>query len=287
MKIRYLGTAAAEGAPALFCTCDHCAYARKVGGKEIRSRAGSILDDRLKIDFGPDSFMQMIQNHIDYTPLKSILVTHSHSDHFCASDIGYRKPGFANLPENYPPVTIYGNAKVGEAIESHLSDLIQFQLVEPYQPFEVEGYTVTALDAVHCIDREGPSHEYPVTFRGNTYYRSERALIYLIEKDGKALLYGHDTDELDPRVFECLKGKKLDLVSLDCTNGVKITTYVGHMGVEKDLNMREKLLECGAADAHSIFVANHFSHNGLIPYEALEKAMPDFRISYDSMEIEF
>lgn len=73
MKIRYLGTAAAEGAPALFCTCDHCAYARKVGGKEIRSRAGSILDDRLKIDFGPDSFMQMIQNHIDYTPLKSIL----------------------------------------------------------------------------------------------------------------------------------------------------------------------------------------------------------------------
>ena len=144
MKIRYLGTAAAEGAPALFCTCDHCAYARKAGGKEIRSRAGSILDDRLKIDFGPDSFMQMIQNRIDYTPLKSILVTHSHSDHFCASDIGYRKPGFANLPENYPPVTIYGNAKVGEAIESRLSDLIQFQLVEPYQPFEVEGYTQTA-----------------------------------------------------------------------------------------------------------------------------------------------
>ena len=59
------------------------------------------------------------------------------------------------------------------------------------------------------------------------------------------------------------------------------------MGVEKDLNMREKLLECGAADAHTIFVANHFSHNGLIPYEALEKAMPGFRISYDSMEIEF
>ena len=146
---------------------------------------------------------------------------------------------------------------------------------------------MTALDAVHCIDREGLLREYPVTFRGNTYYRSERALIYLIEKDGKAVLYGHDTDELDPRVFECLKGKKLDLVSLDCTNGAKITTYVGHMGVEKDLNMREKLLECGAADAHTIFVANHFSHNGLIPYEALEKAMPDFRISYDSMEIEF
>ena len=32
---------AAEGAPAIFCTCDHCAYARKVGGREIRTRSGS------------------------------------------------------------------------------------------------------------------------------------------------------------------------------------------------------------------------------------------------------
>ena len=287
MKIRYLGTAAAEGVPALFCTCAHCAYARKVGGREVRSRAGSIVDDRLKLDFGPDSFMQMINNHIDYTPLRAILVTHSHSDHFCASDIGFRKPGFANLPEGYPPVTIYGNAKVGEAIESRLSDLIQFRLVEPYAPFEVEGYTVTALDAVHCIDREGNSREYPVTFRGNTYYRAERALIYLIEKDGKALLYGHDTDELDPRVYEYLQGKRLDLVSLDCTNGAKFTTYVGHMGTDKNLNVRAALLQCGAADENTIFVANHFSHNGAISYEALEKALPGFKISYDSMGIEF
>ena len=30
MRIRFLGTAAAEGAPALFCTCAFCQYARKV-----------------------------------------------------------------------------------------------------------------------------------------------------------------------------------------------------------------------------------------------------------------
>ena len=169
--------------------------------------------------------------------------------------------------------------------ESRLSDLIQFRLVEPYAPFEVEGYTVTALDAVHCIDHEGT--EYPVTFRGKTYYRAERALIYLIEKDGRALLYGHDTDELDPRVYEYLKGKRLDLVSLDCTNGAKLTTYVGHMGADKNLKVRAALLECGAADESTIFVANHFSHNGAISYEALEEALPGFKISYDSMEIEF
>ena len=36
MKLKYLGTAAAEGIPALFCRCEMCAYARKAGGKEIR-----------------------------------------------------------------------------------------------------------------------------------------------------------------------------------------------------------------------------------------------------------
>ena len=38
MKIKYLGTAAAEAIPALFCTCDVCRKARKVGGRELRLR---------------------------------------------------------------------------------------------------------------------------------------------------------------------------------------------------------------------------------------------------------
>ena len=57
MKLKYLGTAAAEGIPALFCRCEMCAYARKAGGKEIRRRAGALLDGTLKLDFGPDSLL--------------------------------------------------------------------------------------------------------------------------------------------------------------------------------------------------------------------------------------
>ena len=60
MKIQFMGTAAAEGAPALFCTCAHCRYARARGGCGIRSRAGSIVDGRLQLAFGPESFKQML-----------------------------------------------------------------------------------------------------------------------------------------------------------------------------------------------------------------------------------
>ena len=51
MKIRYLGTAAAEGWPALFCSCPICAQARAEGGKNLRTRTQAILDGELLIDF--------------------------------------------------------------------------------------------------------------------------------------------------------------------------------------------------------------------------------------------
>ena len=80
--------------------------------------------------------------------------------------------------------------------------------------------------------------------------------------------------------------KKIDIISMDCTNGHLNLDYVGHMGIRENLRMREKLLACGAADEHTIFVANHFSHNGLLPYEEMVKRLPGFMVSYDSMVVE-
>ena len=53
MKIRYLGTAAAEGWPALFCSCPICTKARAQGGKNLRTRTQAILDGELLLDFPP------------------------------------------------------------------------------------------------------------------------------------------------------------------------------------------------------------------------------------------
>ena len=45
MKIKYLGTAAYEGVPALFCRCEVCRGSRAAGGRNVRSRQQAILDD--------------------------------------------------------------------------------------------------------------------------------------------------------------------------------------------------------------------------------------------------
>ena len=60
MKLQYLGTAAAEGWPALFCACEACKKAEMLGGKNIRRRSGAILNDRVLIDFNADIFFAKI-----------------------------------------------------------------------------------------------------------------------------------------------------------------------------------------------------------------------------------
>ena len=47
MKIHYLGTAAAEGWPAVFCQCDACKAGKEMGGKNIRTRSSVLIDDEL------------------------------------------------------------------------------------------------------------------------------------------------------------------------------------------------------------------------------------------------
>lgn len=47
MKIQYLGTAAAEGWPGIFCNCPVCREAVRRGGKNIRSRSQALVDDSL------------------------------------------------------------------------------------------------------------------------------------------------------------------------------------------------------------------------------------------------
>ena len=285
MKLTYLGTAAAEAAPALFCRCDFCRYARAAGGREIRTRSGAIVDNRLKIDFGPDSYKQMLDNGLDYADVHSLLVTHTHEDHLNISDIAYRRPGFANLPADEPILTLYGNEALREKIASLPDVAVAFRRMIPFEPVMIEGYRVTALEAVHCVSH-APDAAWPVTFEGREYRRSEEALFYLIEKDGKSLLYAHDTDEFTPSDMDFLAGRKIDLVSLDCTNGRLDAQYVGHMGAHDNLRQRDRLIACGAADAHTVFVANHFSHNGLAPIESLQEMLPGFIIAYDGLSVD-
>ena len=293
MKIQFLGTAAAEGIPALFCQCPVCRQARAAGGKEIRTRSGAIIDGKLKLDFGPDSYVHMQRYGLDYLALQGILITHSHSDHLSPTEMEYRIPGYCYQADGQKPqatLTVYGNEAVGKEIEkytAHASHCLAFQRMVPFEPIQIGDYRVTALEGVHCQRQDGGM--YPVQFQGRTIYRAEDALIYLIEKDGESILYAHDTCEFTEANMEYLKRKRIDLISLDCTGGswhYDYSGWVGHMTSEGCLTMRKKLMDIGAADENTVFVANHFSHNGYTTYEDMQRITPGFIISYDGLTLD-
>ena len=289
MKIQYLGTAAVEGIPAMFCMCPCCQSIRSHYGtnpKDVRMRTSALIDNTLQIDFGPDAFQQMLKYQLDYANLRSVLITHSHDDHICIGNLLSRKKYFAWLPDEVPPLIVYGNEKIGEMLgKQQCADRILYQRICPFEPQQIDGYTVTALEAVHCVSND-KNGLYTVEFKQKQYARSEQALFYLIEKDGASILYAHDTGGLTQADLDYLAGKKIDIVSLDCTMGRSAPCPGAHMCAADNLEVRELMLQIGAADEHTVFVANHFSHNGYTTYEEMQKLLPGFVISYDGLILE-
>src|SRR5438477_7413769 len=121
MQIQLLGTAAAEGWPAPFCLCPACEEARRRGGVNIRSRSGALIDDDLKIDFGPDTVSQMQRHRRHLARVRTILFTHQHSDHLAATELEWAAKPFTQTPP--PPIELWGNAQVIEEIRRVFSHL--------------------------------------------------------------------------------------------------------------------------------------------------------------------
>ncbi|MDI3508582.1 MAG: phosphoribosyl 1,2-cyclic phosphate phosphodiesterase [Clostridiales bacterium] len=270
MKLKFLGTAAAEGWPALFCQCDACRRARRLGGKNIRTRSSCLIDEEYMVDFSADTYMHVLNEGLDLTKVKHLIITHSHEDHFYPSDLMMRRQPFAYM-DKPEPLTIYGNDKVQscfDAVNGARNDnILIFRQVRAYEPFSAGEAVITPLLADHSPE--------------------EQCFVYVIELNGKKLLYGHDSGYFPETTWEVLRNYMLDGVVLDCTSGPQSCEHY-HMGLPQDIKVKERLLEQASAGDNTIFIINHFSHNGGLLYDQLvETAAPhNFKVTYDGMEIE-
>lgn len=281
MKLHYLGTAAAEGWPALFCDCPACQRARAVGGRNIRTRSQALLDGRLMIDLPSDTYHHLLTAGLDISFLENILITHSHDDHWYPEELQYRAEDFASYqhPEQLRPLTVWGADGIRTDVERQMaknrmkdSDRLRYRPIQPFETFEVDGYTVTALPANH--DPNATPVIYQIT-------------------DGKStLLYGNDTGLPGEDVWQYWAAHPVhfDLLSLDCTR-ILNPGRDGHMGIPANEELVGRLRELGLADDRTQVVLNHFSHNGDggLTYDELSAHVQPkgWLVSYDGMTIEF
>lgn len=268
MKVQLLGTAAAEGFPAMFCRCAHCMEARRRGGKNIRTRTSALIDGELKIDFPADTLHHVLTHGLDLGKVKELLITHTHEDHLVASELTFRGPVFAHGIDG--PLDVYGHdlaiSRCMQALGRN-SAHFRFHLVQPFRTYQTRTATITPLRADHD----------PM----------QTCLLYLIEKDGKSLLYGHDTGWFPDDTWEWLSGKTIDVAVIDCTNGT-LEGRRNHMNVEAVIDTRNRLRDIGAFHDGSVMVATHFSHNIGLFHDDLERLFAPERIlvAYDGMTLE-
>lgn len=275
MKIQYLGTAASEGWPALFCKCGACEKARSLGGMNIRTRSQSIIDDKLLVDMPADTYYHVLKYSMDLSCVNDILITHSHEDHFYPMDIILKAPPYAH-GGSAKKIKVYGNGVIVEMLEtamkqsgiSRIGDFVIPVEVRPFKPFAAGEYTVTALPADHIPN--------------------EDCYIYIVEKDGKRILYGHDTGVFPERTWAYIKGTVFHAVSLDCTFVLEYNER-GHMGLPNAYEVKKGMEEYGCTHPGTKFIINHFSHNGNKTHEELSEYAEKlgFLTAYDGMDVIF
>ena len=272
MKLQYLGTAAAEGIPALFCNCAVCQNARLKKGKEIKTRSQAILDDTLLIDFPADTYMHALQNGLRLFDIHTLLITHCHADHLYERDFWCRNPNVAhNIAEK--PLAVYATAagckkiRAMSVIDPHR---VAVHEIQPFVPFEAEDCRILPLKADHD----------PAT----------DPVFYIIEKGEKNLLYAHDTGWFPEESWQFLATytRKFDFVSLDCTC-VFQEYRNGHMGLNACRDTYAQLTQMGLCDGKTVVCLNHFSHNGNATHEQLaaEAEKSGFLVAFDGMTVNF
>ena len=244
MKIQIMGTAAYERVPAMFCTCAACKYARKNGGKAVRTQAQTLIGDDLLVDFGQDNYLHYLSGAYDYTKLRSILITHAHSDHFMTNELLMTSGAYGhNEMESITLVGTKGAAEKYALLEGDRK--VNFSPIKYYETKNLGRYTVTALPACHG---------------------TEEPTLYIITDGERTVLYNNDTGSVKEEVYAFIEkgGYHFDLVIADCTYGLLGYSSDGHMSIEDNEAHKARLTAIGALDEKSIYVITHYSHNALL-----------------------
>lgn len=282
MEITFLGTGAATSYPLIFCNCDYCVKARELAGKNLRKRSSVIINNDLLIDLGPDIVSASFMYNKSLANIKYCLQTHSHSDHFDASHLSTRIPGYKGI--GVQPLKIYSSSGVlrkmsemlkNEGCVSGLFDLedrkrlnIEIIPLEPFQSFNVDKYRIISFPANHD--------------------KAWGSLLYAIIENDLTIFYGTDTYKFSERIWDKFHSEKFkfNVVILDHTYGPN-TKGMDHLNSDEFISHIRRMDKEGLLAQNSRIFATHISHEGNFPHEELAEyaAANGYEIAYDGQVI--
>lgn len=266
MKLIFLGTAAGDRWPQVFCPCEFCRKIREVKGKNLRTRSSLQFGDEYKVDFPPDSYLHMIRHNLFYDRLRHLFITHPDKDHLYPFDL--RRESRRGLTGK---LHIYGNKEVCSRINDEMKGDLEKQRIileklEPFKSFQAGDLEVVPILANHSPCRDD--------------------LNYIFKIRDKVILQAFDTGWYSERTWDYLTNFCFDLVIHECTlSGVN---KGGHTGIETLPEVKKKMEKMKILCSNSLFIATHFGHHIGLLHEELEKKLRKDGIiaAYDGMELE-
>jgi adenosylcobinamide kinase/adenosylcobinamide-phosphate guanylyltransferase len=230
VRIRVLGSGAADGWPNPWCACASCTAARDQGVH--RNQTSVLLDDTVLVDLGPAT----AAHGADLSGVRLVLVTHRHVDHHFGMAWVWR-----TWAEGPGPLTVLAPPSVLEQAGDAL-DGVTATAVRPGEEHEAHGYRVRALQANHPDDS---------------------VLFEVTGPDGGRLLYATDTGVLPEETVEAVRDRGFDVVLLELAG----TPIPSHLTLERWPEQVERLRAVGAVTAGTAVRAIHVGHHNPPPDE--------------------
>lgn len=291
MRVTFLGTAAAEGVPQLWCRCDNCRIARERGGRHVRCRTATLINDDLLIDAGPDLASAAGHLGLDLSAVRTLLITHPHYDHLDAGSLRDRGRYWGGTA--LPQLSIYGSrASLGLLAQRSDAASLHYD-THPIAPF---GHFVVTTGGMVSPDPRLPSmapfpampvRRYDVwTLAAAHAQANDEAMLFAIRQSAgpdvasrgasAALLYATDTGPFPAATWAALdtiaaEGLRFGVTIVDATFGVgrDLKDPSAHMTIAQMIEMQRELARRGLLTEDVQRLAIHFSHYFTPPHDEL------------------
>jgi phosphoribosyl 1,2-cyclic phosphodiesterase len=270
MQLTFLGTGASEGYPAPFCRCPRCEKARHRGGRSIRLRASLLVNDDLLIDYN-DIVASSALYGVDVSAIETLLITHSHVDHYQPDQFFIRAFPFAITP--VPVMQLYAPYDAIAMLDGRITrspDEARYaaHVAAPGDRWTSGRYAIRAFHATHG---------------------TADPLLYAVDDGQRTLLYSTDTGLYTAETWEMIREGTYDAVVMDETMGT-IPTNGGsqHLGLDAVIDYRRVFEREGLLKPGARFIAHHFSHGANPHHEDLEDLLRPhgIEVAYDGWRLE-
>ena len=285
MNITFLGTAAAPSMPIPFCTCMVCSEARRIGGKNLRSRSSLMINDDLLVDIGPDIATASFQHRVSLAGIGICLQTHPHADH---QDIGFILSRHAEYG-----TTVSGDLLLGGSDETlHAIDALVRQQSAYGSIFHSETQSALKMKILSLTPFEAYRiGDYHIAGYPANHGNDQGFLLYSIVRGDHAVFYGTDTSVLFEEVWEHLQRARIryDVVILDHTYGIGFESRPADHLASKDVAAHaDQFRESGLLKDGGLVYATHLSHEGYLEHDALDEYAREhgYRVAYDGLKLQ-